>query len=353
MKPTLSQFLDTLQPWLSAALLSEPSRQRIHNISAQLPVLSEGCFECWLAPRDTRVDLNACINPRRNEHLLVGDWSKTPAYADTCFDEQWLQVRDFCRRLGEKDFFLQSLVDTLWWMHNIPEPEQSTPFPWCYVSFLKTALDNDPAIKTEMAVKALQYLTKAFSPSDIRAIHRLLYQMPPNFRTQAIGLKNTPEGHFFRLYLDINSLDDLHNYLEQEHWPGGLQALKSTLAPWTTPAYSLRLSLDFNKTLQPKIGVECYFFPEQLQRDLAFYTDRLVDAGLCSAAKREALLKWNGAYELETAPAFWAAPSGTPAAASHQPLHVQIKRMISAIKMVYEPEKPLRAKVYLRFQKQD
>jgi hypothetical protein len=102
----------------------------------------------------------------------------------------------------------------------------------------------------------------------------------------------------------------------------------------------LHLSCDLGDSLAPRIGVEVSF-PRQPRRDprWARLFERLVAAGLCSPAARDAALAWPGKDSLWTAPARWPAARGAAA--------VRCVRALSHVKLVCERRRPARAKLYL------
>ncbi|MEM6794268.1 MAG: hypothetical protein AAF725_09815 [Acidobacteriota bacterium] len=103
------------------------------------------------------------------------------------------------------------------------------------------------------------------------------------------------------------------------------------------------LSHDFASQIEPRLGVEGSFAQGVLpklsrwQRLLC----RLTDAGLCSPAKRDAVLAWVGYDSPSSVPGLW------PEAC--RDLGGFMVRSLSHVKIICHPEKPPEAKVYLLF----
>ncbi|MCB0188929.1 MAG: hypothetical protein KDE31_31885, partial [Caldilineaceae bacterium] len=88
--------------------------------------------------------------------------------------------------------------------------------------------------------------------------------------------------------------------------------------------------------------------PPQEQRWQAFLT-YLVEHGLCTPEKCDALLAWSGESNPTTATTPW--PASLIAAELVQPVHQfsSFERRLSHIKVVYRPGQPAAAKGYLWF----
>ena len=102
----------------------------------------------------------------------------------------------------------------------------------------------------------------------------------------------------------------------------------------------LHLSCDLGDTLAPRVGVEVSF-PRQPRRDPRWERlfERLVAAGLCSPAARDAALAWPGQDSLWTAAGRWPAARGAAA--------VRCVRALSHVKLVCDRRRPTTAKLYL------
>ena len=104
----------------------------------------------------------------------------------------------------------------------------------------------------------------------------------------------------------------------------------------------LHLSFDLAAEILPRIGIEGSF-PRQPSREprWAAWLDRLVQRGLCSSEKRDALLAWPGYDTFWTAPREWPVAEVGPRGACI--------RALSHLKVVCRPQRPPEAKAYLVF----
>ncbi|MCC6460034.1 MAG: hypothetical protein IT260_06170 [Saprospiraceae bacterium] len=350
MKTSLDAYLDLLQPWLAPELVAAPYQERLRQIGRSLPVLSLGCLECRLAPNDPQVDLNLCINPRLNEHRTLRDWPVSAGAMQENGSHLAMRqkIQSFCQRWSAPDFFLQNLLGELWEVYDIVDPGQA-PVPWLYISFLPTALDQDPVLKAEIILQSLLLLDPALPPRTTQSFQDALCRIPASIRVSTVGIKNSDTGPFLRLYMEIATLPELLDILPVLGWPGNTAWLADQLADWVKPCTYLGITLDFDGHFQQRIGVECHFELERLAESLADFTRRLCEQGACSWEKREALLAWDGRFEASTGAAFWSWPDRVLEAAQALPSRVGIKRMNRYVKLVLEPGHPLLAKGYMFF----
>ncbi len=131
---------------------------------------------------------------------------------------------------------------------------------------------------------------------------------------------------------------------------GYLQTIAPARVPDVTRAASLlegaeRLHLSFDVTAEeilPRIGLEGSF-PRQPPREPRWRSllTRLVEEGLCSPDKRDALLRWPG-YD-----SFWTAPERWPLAEAG-PRGFCV-RALSHLKLACHPDREPEAKAYLAF----
>ncbi len=135
--------------------------------------------------------------------------------------------------------------------------------------------------------------------------------------------------------------------------PAGILHYLGSMAPELIPAIEqvvhlfngverLHLSFDVIEEILPRVGLEGSF-PCQPRREprWASLFEGLVRRGLCSPAKRDALLAWTG-YDT-----FWTAPDRWPVAALGP--GGACLRLLSHVKVVCGPDRDPEAKAYLVF----
>ena len=352
MQVSLSSYIDLLEPWISPTLISSPYLSRIKKISAELPVLSFGCFECWLRAEEPRVDFNIAMNGKLNEHRAFCDGlALRTAPGNIPLPPEPNRLYSFFRFWQEKDFYLLPMIQFVWLVYDIPDPSRPAPVPWLYVHFRQTPLNKDPSVRTEIILQIYLLWEETESSCNSAYLRTFLISVTPSIQILSLGKPTSRQGHGLRLYLKIKTFDELTEFLLTKYWPGRVKDLQEKLHSLIPLAdfFCLIIDLGDDFTIHPKIGIECWFDENRVQAQLGKFTQQLVNRGLCDQMKREEILKWSGTFEVETKPEFWSWPDSRRVDQDREPKKILIRRMIHYIKIMYEPDKELVAKAYLYF----
>jgi hypothetical protein len=352
MQPSLSSYLDFLSPWISPALVSAPYLSSIKRLSCNLPVLSFGCFECWLGPDEPRVDFNIAINPKLNEQVAFINWLAEEAKRDKEPAEQrWEKISIFFHNWRAGGYYLQDLIKVVWLVYDVADPLAPSPVPWIYVHFRLTFLNKDPEIRTEIILQVMSLWKENWFPSWQEKMRTFLHAISPAVQILAVGKTTNRGDQNLRIYLLLQSFQDLLDFLSDHAWMGKGEDLREKLAVvgLNGDFYCLSLDLGPDLVIRPKIGIEYWAGESRAQHHLIKFTHHLQDHGLCTEAKRAGLLRWNGRFNLETNLDFWSWPDQLGGVRTDRPKKQMIKRMANYIKMIYEPDRPLLAKAYLYF----
>jgi hypothetical protein len=139
-------------------------------------------------------------------------------------------------------------------------------------------------------------------------------------------------------------------YLGSLGWAGSVHELKEALEPISHLVDYLTLLFDVDERVSPKLGFECQFDnvvqPQDEPRWLALL-DYLVSQELCTRQKRDALLAYPGISTELSAADSWPAEVRQNLRRSAPGFISILKRGLSHVKIAYQPQSPLVAKVYL------
>lgn len=169
------------------------------------------------------------------------------------------------------------------------------------------------------------------SVAEVPATGTVLYAFSLAARSQAVRL-------------EICGLEPAAMIAYLDRWaPAAAARQIAEIAPLAEGCDRYHLSFDGTDEISLRLGVECGF--ERLPHREPGWSkllDRLVAAGLCSAAKRDAVLAWPGTDTLWTAAARW--PQEAVSAGGY------CVRCLSHVKLVSAPGHPPEAKAYLIFE---
>jgi len=321
--PTLDRWLAVAESHLASALVAEPARSRLEATAHHPPADSLGVLEVRLAAGEPEVDLSVRLTQPDQARQMAGQLSPSRAQELLC---RWAE--------GEWE-----QVSTLWLEFDLDREPADLPLP---VLCAQLPPETDPLWLVDALLPVLhgrplgaaQRETVLLCAREIPSPARLLYAFSLLSRGTAA------------VRLEILGLDAAKRMEYLGHVAPPTRATAATLAPLLEGAENPHLSFDIDTVgdrgqVLPRIGLEGAF-PRQPPREprWAELLGRLVDRGLCSPAKRDALLAWPGHDS------FWTAPDRWPVEAGVGGFCV---RFLSHLKVVGQPGRPPQAKAYLGF----
>lgn len=341
-RSSMKDYCQLIAPFLQPALVSSEALSRIYALTESLYPFSIACLECRLAENNPRVDFLADV--RRGTLSIPEHFLNHPV---------WQDIQSFYQIWSKTTSFLHPKVRNLILEFDLENNIQTDKIPLPCL-FLGVNLDS----KSEVGniIKLMSYI-----PSNI-----LINQ--PNSRQFESNLQqcvnNLPEGAFIghlgvmlsrstqQVRLHIKGIPKLQipEYLKKIGWGSKTSQLASLIENLSNFVDYFTLDLDIGEQIGLKIGIECYLEkqPPNETRWHSFF-DYLVTEGLCSSAKKNALLAWPGITQKDECPETW--PSNLYLGDTFLgsiALSV-FYRAIYHIKVVYHPDMPLFAKAYLEF----
>ena len=324
-----------------AALASREALDRLDRSCRDVPAaLTHGVYlECRLSAEE-RVDLVIQVDERGR--AILADINPAIRLPRRLRDHShWEQVRRLCARWEEPASPLSACIRGVWLEFDAVETggEAAVPLPGVFVK-LEPSAPAGPGHGLEDVLAALPGVSP--DPVRARAIRRCADQLPPGAYVSYLG-SFAPRGtDAVRVCLVGIGEDALPGYLARVGWPGDPRALEDILRTVGTadgrrlhPGPGM-LHLDVGgDAVQPRVGLE-YVLERggQIRGRLheTGFLDRLVELGLCTAAKRDGLPAWPGYSFEDFAHELW--PS-------------LVKRRVNHVKLVYEEGRALQAKAYL------
>jgi hypothetical protein len=325
MPLTLADWLTVLAPRLTEPLFAPEASARLARLGRSLPGECRGILEVRLASGAPEVDLSLRLLDARQARDMAARLPPSSA-------------RDFLARWAAPEDPL-SPVRAVWLELDLDRAggeEESSPVP-----ILCARLPRDLPPGGWLLDTLVPALTGRTLPAARRhLIEGCLELLPPSasllyvFDLRARGID--------AVRLEIFGLQPAEILTFLRHRiPRSVLAAEAVL-PLFAGVDRLHLSFDLAEAILPRVGIEGSF-PRQPSREpgWAAFLDRLVQRGLSSSAKRDAVLAWPG-YDT-----FWTAPQGWPLAALGP--RGFCLRALSHLKVVCRPEQPPEAKAYLVF----
>lgn len=339
MNGSMADYLRVVTPHLHPELVSPEALSCIQSLAKILPPLSDAILECRLGEGQSRVDFQVTLPrhiPNLPEHLLT-----SPV---------WQAVRDYYQEWSEPNSFLYQSVNYLTLEFDLDEQRSQMPIP-C----IGLALNREVGREDLSLMKIVERLSlirfKHLASSDLESnLQRCFNCLPDGARIAGLGLMLSRPTKVVKVVVKEMPPEQFSDYLVHIGWTQPTDCLSTLVSTLSEFVGSLALSFDIGDTIFSRIGLECFWEKQPFDEPRwQLFLDHLVERGLCTPAKQNALLAWPGFSQKADCPEWWP-PNLTWGDRFFGSQAVSVfSRTIYEVKIVYEPGKPLEAKAYLVF----
>lgn len=357
---SFEEYLGPVALGVAPGLISPSAFSDISSVARILPeALANNTFgfECRLGEDLPRADFLVLARTSCGRDSLAGlhPTSTLPAHLMT--DTVWRRVQDFAVCWADPSSRLHDAVDNVWLEFDIDSPVTDVPVPSVFFGPQTNSRVGAPGTTHELngaretSLKAIRLLAGGEpSPQMVETLSRCFRALSPDEHVFQVGLMLSRGAEAVRLCIRLDSVERIVEYLEVVGWPGGEAGLRDVLTPIAGSVDRVLLDIDVGETIHPKIGLECYFTnnrqPRREPRWGAFLNS-LVQSGLCTADKREALLAYPGYIDEYAHGVPWPAALRRASQLLGGRSLSTFVRSLHHIKIVYRPGDPLEAKAYL------
>lgn len=356
---TVAQYLPPLRPALPPALIGAEAWAAIMAVAAQLPgalAHSVFLFECRLGDPHPAADFLVCASARHGGREPLADLAApgrgyTPTGAALAAHPIWQRVVTLARAWADPTTPLHGALTDVWLEFDLPGAAPPIPLPSVFFGGPlppDTAPADRAARQLDRMGQAIRLLTGRDLPAPVAGqLARCLTALPPGAQSPVAAVLPARNTGAIRLVLDGIAAAEVLPYLERIGWPGPRDRVAQALPGLAARCDYLWLDLDVDTTLAPKVGVECVFHSGPAQAGWPAFFAYLAELGLCRADKGAAVLAYPGTLAADAAGAAWPAPLREVAAVLGPIGYRRLVREIHHVKLVFEADRPLEAKVYL------
>lgn len=338
MKNTMAHYFKVVAPYLDASLVSENASSSICQLTQSLPYFPISGIECRLGKQKDRVDFQGNIDTYTQDFA---------SYFQTIPDLNYLH--SFCQEWSQPDSFLQKIVHDLWLEFDVYNQAQESFNPCIFI-----AINNDlqPTIDSLEACISLlsNSLDENLPIQTIKNFKSCYSLLPEEAEITHLGLMSSRAVKTIRVNLKGIPIQGLGKYLQRIGWPGQCHHFESIVHDIAGYIDHHTITLDIGETISPRIGMECFFNQQpSLEPRWFAFLDSLVERGICTPQKRDALLAWPGMTQKSEQPEAWPEDLYWNDLLLGSDAYSLFWRSISLIKIVYQAHRPLSAKGYLAF----
>jgi hypothetical protein len=329
-------LLEFLIPTLPEALLAADLASEFQLAVANLPAAPAGWFECHLGAEGALPDCGLMMEPS----LLA-----TPAPV-----EGPPAVRRLLLRLGETwlDGLNNQASDLSMLLLEFDQPllrkSALVPLPFFSLS-PAAALDRNRHLPLVEIV--LKWLGQT---SFIPEVQRVLARLPAGTSLDQFGVISAREEPIVRLNLGGLEPRAMADILGSCGWPGDISSLASDLQVLVHHCQALEACLDVHPHgVGPRLGLECFgghLAGTDIGMDLPSY---LVQIGLCTPAKAQALHAWSAVLQPKGHAGSWPQDHRWSERLLAGSAVRIIRRWLNHIKLIHQDGRWCEAKAYLFF----
>ncbi|NJN68432.1 MAG: hypothetical protein HC884_17815 [Chloroflexaceae bacterium] len=356
----VSDYLQTLFPYVPEALVSRQCLEQMHAIGELLPgALTDFFgFECRLGTPDQTADFLLCVEVVDRQREVLAGLRPGIDLSPTLLEHPvWQQIRNFSLTWADPASVLHEKALNVWLEFDMAELEGSRlalPVPSAFLGsrhICNTATPNEAHQHTWITRTALPLLTGQHLPEPVEnRLIEAIQRLPAGPHIFQLGAMVARKPPFVRICITRMDPQQVPPYLEAIGWPGTTDELGRLVEELDGLVDRIDVDLDISEQISPRVGLECSFDPKQSPE----YEPRwypflayLVEKSLCTSDKRDALLRYSGFAHEQSDPDRWPAALRKASKLMGSQFLSIITRGLNHVKIVYQSGRPLEAKAYL------
>lgn len=329
MNISIEDYLKVITPHLHPDLVSPDVLSHIQELEPILSSLTENIFECRLGTDSTQVDFSFYLPPLTK--TLPESFLTSPI---------WCAFQDFYNEWIEPTSNLHQKIQAVGMEFDLDKSLSSVPIPCIFLELNRETTYPFPKLVSETLglinyplsplIESNLQLCADFLPDEAKFAHFAVMLSRPGLGVR-VNIINIPP-------------DQLVDYLQKIGWNQPTQPLDDLVSRLSASFDYLVLAFDVGETIYSRIGLECYFQKQpRYEPRWQLVLDNLVEFGLCTPVKRDALLNWSGIDKKKHQ------QEGNLSWESVflKSIYSVYWRTINHLKFVYQPGCPLEVKGYL------
>lgn len=338
MNNSMAHYFKVVAPYLDSSLVTHSALSSIYNLTQDLPNFPIAGIECRLGEKQKRVDFQGNIT--RYSKTFAKYFQSAPHLES---------VHNFCQEWSHQDSSMNKTIDDIWLEFDIDKQKQLQVEP-CIIA----ALNQDSLLTFDRVKDYLMDLSgrsnRALSTKTIQNLALCHSSLVEDAKITYLGIMLSRTTPTVRVNIKGLTTRLLENYLNVIGWPGQIDVLTNLVDDVSRFTDYHVITFDIGDTILPRIGVEC-FLNRQPPKESRWsqLLDLMVDKGICTTQKKDALLSWPGLTKKLDQPESWPEELSLNDKLFESRANSLFWRTLSLIKIVYQDNILLSAKGYLAF----
>jgi hypothetical protein len=298
----LALYLDALRPALPSGLFPAGNLDRMKQAVDGIPaaLVSLFGFECRLGDTVSDADILFAANVEKGGRaILTGTNPLVQSPVALSSLPVWPLVAAFCQRWADPSSSLYYGADDVWFEFDIGASANTAALiPSFFFGPRVAHLANEvgTAARHTMTIlsEGFNALTgKPLPVSTTACLEECMAILPSRARVFQAGLMLSRPDQQIRICLDNLSASEILRLITHMRNETEAAGIAAAIANVEAHVVSIKLAVDVDAHIGPRIGLECYAVAPQNAAEPARWTSllaKLVESGSCLSSKRDALL---------------------------------------------------------------
>jgi hypothetical protein len=357
MNESLQDFLLIVCPSLSEDIASLNGMMRVKalaEILPSVPLVTDAGFECHLTKDKKNADISIAFS-KNTRHLLFDSFSSLSCLANE--SNSWKKVQNLIEKWTNQKSLLYEHIENIWLEFDIDDHTSGVLEPSVFFSpyplILSPSATTSNFAKYEWIIEEIELLiNQPISSATKECISKCFNLLPKGGTIFQVGvmLPRLSESKSVRLCIQGIEIPKITEYLNSIGWNDSTGEITSLLDELIVCTDSVAVNVSIENVVQSKIGIECYV-DKRLEAMLGWenFFNFMLKNKICTSDKIARLVEWPGSIEEQSHQQKWPDNLSKAARFVYPNLRSAAVKVISHIKIVYQPMVPLQAKAYLWF----
>jgi hypothetical protein len=349
-----TDFLCLVEPYLSEALISSQNYAEIKNLADYFTgsVTSFFGFESSLNNSENQSDFLFAVSSKRGERETLVNLIENGNFQDIFRKKpEWQRVAKFASAWADPKSILYDMVLGIWFEFDAEQLLSEVPIPNIFIHPVSIHTFSSKEISQHkwLIQTALPLLTgRRLSKMIQQRITNSIQKLPSEASLFQTGIMLSRATSSVRLVIKRMHPNQIIPYLNSIGWSDETNGLSSLLDELEKYVTRIVLHIGVGEKIDNKIGIECSFYPDLYNQETRWsdFLAYLTEKGLCRPEKKSALLCFPGVEQEDMNDDFDLKSYMTAVKIPENNFSRALVRYISHVKLSYEPNYPLEAKVY-------
>ena len=351
---TPSTYLSSVERYVSNNLISNQNYSEIKNVAHLLSgsFTSFFGFEFRLNSFDQKSDYLIAVSSYNGEREALLNLIKQKEKQEGIFNQpEWQHIGRLTEQWVDPSTELHKKILGLWLEFDTANENEINGIPSIFLQTIPLRIDSSEDIKkcrwiTQTAIPTLT--GHSISDQLEKQFIQALTKLPKGASVFHVASMLSRETEGIRLVIKSIQPEDIIPYLTSLGWSDKGNELASMIEDIKQFSNCIRLHININDKIDPKVGLECFISPDKYHQGEGWndFLNYLIDKNICVPDMKTALLGFPGVDQEDTDDEFDFESYLPTVKLPDENYSKAIVRYISHIKISYNPGHPTEAKAY-------